>query len=261
MDRSTITPSWFETFAALHSARSVEDLWAVLLAWHGTRASAAWEEPHMLFMRFHRDQSLDAEVTAALLCTDQRWRNASHHVVERIVASGVLDSAQTEALADWFVDEVFEIDVGGEPSRAGSDAGTLRRPIWPPLRRWAAMHILERDPQRWRDLVDSASTLPSRDAAALVAGVMDAADYLAPADVPLVVSLGLQHASGVVRLAALPVLARSSGVDAALARARADPSGKVRAWKPRHAAEPARESNPGGPTRAPRSGGPASLFD
>jgi hypothetical protein len=261
-----ITPSWFETVVDLQSARTVKELWAVLLAWHGIRASSAWEEPLMLFMRFHRDQSLDAEVTAALLCTDYRWRKASHHLVERIVASGVLGQGQIEALADWFLEEEFKIEVEGERRRPGGAAATmttLRRPIWPPMRRWAARQILERDPQRWRDLIGAASTLPSRDAAAAVAGVMDAADHLPPIDLPVVASIGLQHGSGIVRLAALPLLAKLAGVDAALECARADPSAKVRAWKPPHAPEPGHDGDTDEPSGAPRSrfDGQASLFE
>jgi hypothetical protein len=258
-----ITPRWVDTFLDLQSSRTVEELWAVLLAWHGIRASAAWEEPFVLFMRFHRDQSLDAEMTAALLCTDYRWRKASHHLVERIVASGVLGQSQLDVLANWFAEEAFEIAVEGERSRSGSAAATLRRPIWPPLRRWAARHILERDPQRWHDLIDAASRLPSRDAAAAVAGVMDAADHLPPGELPVVASIGLQHGSGIVRLAALPLLARAAGVDAALARAHSDPSLKVRAWKSPHAPETDHNAEADEPSSARRAhlDGQASLFE
>jgi hypothetical protein len=222
--------------------------------------------PFMLLSRFHRDQSLDAEVTAALLCTDYRWRKASHHLVERIVASGVLDPRQIGALADWFLEDVFEIEVEGDRSRPGGAAvtmTTLRRSIWPPLRRWAARHILERDPQRWRDLIDAASTLPPRDAASAAAGVMDAADHLPPVDLTVVASIGVQHGSGIVRLAALPLLAKLAGVDAALERARADPSAKVRAWKPPHAPEAGYDADTDEPSGAPRSryDGQASLFE
>jgi hypothetical protein len=258
-----ITPSWAETFLALQSARTAEELWAVLLAWHGIRASSMWEEPLMLFLRFHRDQAMDAEVTAALLCTDYRWRKASHHLVERIVTSGVLSAGQIEVLAEWFLEEAFEVDVEADSERSRSAAATLRRPIWPPLRRWAARRILERDPQRWRDLIDAASTLSSRDAAAAVAGVMDAADHLQPVDLRVVASIGLQHGSGIVRLAALPLLAKSAGIDTAVARARADPSAKVRAWKPHSAPEPNQDvgvDEPSSPTRS-RSDGQASLFE
>lgn len=261
-----ITPSWAETFLDLQSARTVEELWAVLLAWHGIRGSSAWEEPFRLFSRFHRDESLDAEVTAALLCTDYRWRKASHHLVERMVGSGVLDPRRIEALADWFLEDVFEIEVERESSRPGGAAvtmPTIRRPIWPPLRRWAARHILERDPQRWRDLIDAAATLPSRDAASALAGVMDAADHLPPGELPVVASIGVRHGSGIVRLAALPLLAKLEGVDAALECARADPSAKVRAWKPADAPEPGHDAQTDQPSGAPRSrfDGQASLFE
>ena len=49
----------------------------MLLEWHGIRGSSVWEEPYLLFMRFHRHDSTNADMTAALLCTDLRWRNAA----------------------------------------------------------------------------------------------------------------------------------------------------------------------------------------
>jgi hypothetical protein len=226
------SPSWVETFEDLQSASTVEELWAVLLEWHGIRGSSAWEEPYLLFTRFHRHDSTNAELTAALLCTDHRWRKAAHHLIARLTDSGVLDSRQLDELADWFSGETFEISLeisaGGHRDRAS----TVRRPIWPPLRRWAARHEVARRPERWRAVIDASTVLPSRDAAATVAGVMDAAEHVPPEQHAVLVDLGLDHGSGTVRLAALPILAATSGTGSAIDVARRDPSAKVRAWKP-----------------------------
>ncbi len=128
----SLIPSWTETFADLQSASTVEELWAVLLEWHGIRGSSAWEEPYMLFMRFHRHDSTNADMTAAPLCTDHRWRNTAHHLIARLADSGVLDSEQLDELADWFSGEAFEISLetsgGGHRDRvvdrASSDLAT-----------------------------------------------------------------------------------------------------------------------------------------
>jgi hypothetical protein len=110
------------------------------------------------------------------------------------------------------------------------------------LRRWAAAHLVRQDPSRWRKLLDLATGLSSGDAAALVAGIMDAAEHIAHGERTLAVAAGLDSGSGVVRLAALPALAALEGTQAALTRAATDPSARVRAWTPRvsasHGAEP-----------------------
>jgi hypothetical protein len=110
-------------------------------------------------------------------------------------------------------------------------------------------------PDRWRDVIDASAALPSRKAAATVAGVMDAAVHIPPDDRPALASIGLSHGSGTVRLAALPVLASTVGTDAAIATARRDPSAKVRAWTPRETAGAGRRpSTSGRPDTPGRSG-------
>ncbi len=232
MNARSLIPNWAETFHDLQSASTLDELWGVLLDWHGIRGSTVWEERYLLFMRFHRHESAYAEVTGALLCTDYRWRNASHHLIDRLGGSGILDEDQLDALADWFSGEMFEvtIDTTDTPTKDGD--ATVQRPIWPPLRRWAARHQVERHPDRWRDVIDASAALPSRDAAATVAGVMDAAEHIPTDDRPALASIGLSHGSGAVRLAALPALASTVGTNAAIAAARRDPSAKVRAWNP-----------------------------
>ena len=234
MSSRSLTPSWIDTFEALQSASTVEELWGVLVTWHGIRSSTAWDEPYTLFMRFHDDDSKNADMTAALLCTDHRWGKAAHHLINRLSTSGALDDGQLDVLAEWFSDEGFEVSLAsaGGGGRRRQRSTKVRRPIWPPLRRWAARRKVERQPESWRPIVDASRALPSRDAAATVAGIMDAVDRVPLNQRAALAELGLDHGSGTVRLAALPILASTAGVCAALVVARRDVSAKVRAWKP-----------------------------
>lgn len=196
MSARSLFPSWGETLHDLQSASSAEELWGVLLAPHGIRTSSIWEEPYLLFMRLHRHHSTDADMTAALLCTDYRWRNASHHLIDRLASSGVLNDDRLDALADWFSGEAFEISIETPDLHRPQDAATIRRPIWPPLRRWAARHQVERDPERWRDVMDAAYLVPPLDIAALT-------------------EIGLSHGSGTERCGAEGYVGQGACVEAA----------------------------------------------
>ncbi len=244
-------PTWQETFLDLHSASTLDELWSTLLAWHGIGSSTQWEEPFILFRRFHADNPDGAIVTAALLCTDLRWRKASHHLVVRLVESRVLTDADQHQLAEWFVAASLAVEIaaqtfdGPEVALAGEPHGgdvdrpprtdegseiseivVMSRGIWPPLRRWAAARLVREDPGRWRGLLDSTTDLSSGDAAALAAGVMDAAEHIPGDERSLAAAAGLDSGSGIVRLAALPALAALEGPDAALARVCSRPFGE-----------------------------------
>ncbi len=223
-----IYPSWQDTFVALHGATTTDELWAVLIAPHGIKSSTAWEEAFVLFRRFHNDNGEGAVVTALLLCTDHRWRKAAHLLIQRLAASGLLSDEDLDALAAEFEGrQVTVTTVNGQ---------SLGRLVWPPLRRWAAAWLVDNDGSAWRSLLAQASTEPSRDGAALAAGVMDAAEAI-PADQQMTaIEEGLEWGSGIVRLAALPSLARLAGDEAAIRRARDDPNEKVRRWSPSPAA-------------------------
>jgi hypothetical protein len=247
-------PTWQETFLNLHRASTLDELWSVLVAWHGIGSSTQWEEPFILFRRFHADNPDGAAITAALLCTDHRWRKGSHHLIVRLVDSGVLTDADQHQLAEWFVGASLSVEIAAETfdgptSEFASDANgsdvvetpgahegpeivVVSRGIWPPLRRWAAAYLVCDDAGRWRRLLESAKDMSSGDAAALAAGVMDAAHHIPRDQRAVAVAIGLDSGSGIVRLAGLPALAALEGLDAALARAAADPSAKVQAWKP-----------------------------
>ena len=157
-------------------------------------------------MRFHRHDSTDAVVTAALLCTDHRWRRGSHHLVHRLGDAGVLTARDVEALAEQFLSETLDIEVVDDSSITGgsgrlpddSPGSIVSRPIWPPLRRWAAWQVVQRDPARWRELLAYADELPLSPGAAVAAGVLDAADRIPVADVRDVVTAGLAAGSGKV---------------------------------------------------------------
>jgi hypothetical protein len=249
-------PTWFETFEDLYRASTVAELWSVLLSWHGMRSSTQWEEPYVLFRRFHAAEPEGAIVTAALLCTDHRWRKASHHLIVRIVESGVFTRADEQQIAgDGFAVEAEVFDrhqLGGTCDEHG--VVVLKRPVWPPLRRWAAARLIVGDPSRWRGLLDAVEMMPSRDAAALTAGIMDAAAHIPGEERPTAVATGLDSGSGIVRLAALPGFAALEGNEAALARAAVDPSAKVRAWR----STAASDEDPAAPTTPVIAGSPAT---
>ena len=256
--RPVIVPSWDETLLDLHRAETVVELWSVLVVWHGIRSCAAWEEPYALFRRFHESEPNGAVVTAALLCTDHRWRKGSHLLVEHLADSGLIDEDDLGQLAEWFLGDQLLVplpagmfdgieimladDPDGNTRPVGANAPSahdddmepiIARPIWPPLRRWAANRVVGHAPERWRALLNSSRSLPSRDGVAIAAGVMDAAASIPQPERAEALGAGLEWGSGTVRLAALPGFSDLRGIEDARARAAGDASAKVRAWTKR----------------------------
>lgn len=118
------------------------------------------------------------------------------------------------------------------------------------------------DGTAWQSLLDMARTEPSRESAALAAGVMDAAATIPPDERMRAIEQGLNWGSGIVRLAALPGLANLAGEHAALQRAQDDPNDKVRRWSPNTAnpaPEPAHRTP--GPPATGTAGSQQTLFD
>lgn len=183
-----IGPSWQETFVALHGAETLEELWMVLLLPHSMRSASGWDEPYILFRKFHAEDPDDAAATALLLCTDRRWRKAAHGLIHELAGSELLDSSGLDQLADWFMahglevsvprrlfdgqpviltpsspdDTVVEIarPVSPRPDRHDRAMVGVRRSVWPPLRRWAAARWVARRPARWRDVIEGAFDWP-----------------------------------------------------------------------------------------------------
>jgi hypothetical protein len=239
-----ILPSWQDTFLALHAARTVEELWALLITPHGIKSSTAWDEAFILFRRFHVDDADGAVITALLLCTDHRWRKAAHHLIHRLADSDLLSADDLDGLAAEFVRR--------EVTLTTVSHGAVRRTVWPPLRRWAAARLVTNDPSAWQALLHTARAEPSRDGAALAAGVMDVAAVIPVEERMRAIEDGLNWGSGIVRLAALPGLASLVGEHAALQRAQDDRNDKVRRWSP-SSAHPAHEPAEGRPGPAAAS--------
>ena len=206
-----ILPSWQETFLALHLANTVDELWALLITPHGIKSSTAWDDAFILFRRFHANDPDGAAITALLLCSDHRWRKAAHHLIHRLADSDLLTAQDLNLLTVGFVHHEVTVTTISH--------GDVRRSVWPPLRRWAAARMVTNDGTAWQPLLHMARTEPSRDSAALAAGVMDAAAAIPPDERMRAIEEGLNWGSGIVRLAALPGLANLAGEHVALQRA------------------------------------------
>lgn len=105
----------------------------------------------------------------------------------------------------------------------------MSRPMRPPVRRWAAGHVLRRCPGRLDEVRQGVDRLDPRSAAAGMAGVLDALEVLPPAHVEAVLrdALGWPHRS--VRLRALRLLAARGKDDEAVVMAQHDPDVSIRA--------------------------------
>ena len=144
------------------------------------------------------------------------------------VHPGLVDSLSAE-------EPVVELPVGNTPvdgATTNRRASMVRiaRPVWPALKRWAAAHQVRSGTRSWDELFAIAEGMRPSNSAALLAGVMDAADVLPPTQRDAAAEAGLASRHRSVRLAALPILAGLHGIDEAIRRASGDPSASVRAW-------------------------------
>lgn len=138
----------------------------------------------------------------------------------------------------WFGTPVFEVEIGladdaeAAPDDPGDDDAPVVVPheIFPPLRRWAAERLVRRDLMSWSHVYPRARALESRGGAALMAGLLDAADALADPVRRLVVNVAVGWPRGDVRKAGLVLLAARDGVQSAHDRAMLDPNAQIRAW-------------------------------
>lgn len=197
-----------DDLVALHSAEDAGELHRRLLCFGdggGNKADAF--EPWCLLHRFHADEPDGAAITALLLLTDRRWRNATSRLVRRIDESGLVPDDQLDLLAqaflgagprvyweapgDWFdgpaimldPDSHDVVDVVDAEDLDGPDDGPVvfAREIRPPLRRWAAARVVRSDPACWGALVKRAREVDPRDGAAIMFGLVDGIDVVAPA--------------------------------------------------------------------------------
>jgi hypothetical protein len=267
-------PSALQDLGALWLAESPEELWRALVLGGGLRASSNHWDAGLLFRRHHGDGQPGALDTALLLCTDLRWRRATAGLIAEIAGSGVLDGDELAVLAESFLNEAvvweapaawtegpwIEIvlsesadgDDDGGPGEDDPPEGPLRvlRDVQPPLRRWAAAELLRQRPERLDDVFARTQALSARDAAAVVAGVIDAFDALGDQRAQRVLKIGLGWPAGWVRLVALERLAGCDGLDAARRLAADDPDARIRRWAHKPDRKPQRAKRPGRPGSA-----------
>lgn len=226
-----------EDLVAIASAATAEDLWRHLLAYPTLRAEREDFEAIVVFRRLHKEDTRDAARTAALLCTDHRWRNAAMRLIVHIDATELLATSELDDLAGAFFGDDFYrwtlprpwLHDGTIHAPAGrrDDTFVVERLIPPSLRRWAAGRITRSDPSRSAEVIERVAELDAHSGDALMTGLLDACNSWPPDARAAMVELGCAWSNGTVRLAALRLLA-DVDPDDAVRRAAADPSAKVR---------------------------------
>jgi hypothetical protein len=202
------------------------------------------------FRRLHRGGEPGAFDSALLLCTDWQWHGVSANVIAGIVDSGILGDGDQDRLADvllwheqvhyrhpvWWLGATFvEYDLDspglGRTIRVNPNTPTTtRRPVWPPLRTWAAGHIVARHGASARDVLDHARSLPARDAAAVVTGAVRAVDDLDPDQARTVLNAALAWGHKAPRKAALERLLADGEHDLVQTLTDNDPDASIRRW-------------------------------
>ncbi|MGQ0826009.1 MAG: hypothetical protein ACT4OX_13445 [Actinomycetota bacterium] len=277
--------------AALWAAPTSADLHRVLVLRPPIRRSSDAHEPFALLAKYHETEPAASAVTAMLLLTDRRWRDAVGHLVRSIARSDVLDEDQLGVLArsfvtaddalywavpdDWFSDEGIEIDLGELGDRASPAASDdavhegpvlARRELAPPLRRWASEWEARHDPNAWSWLLSRARDLDARSAAAIATGLLDAIECFDECVQQLLVTEATRWPHAAVRRGGIELVAEREGPEAAYAIGKDDPNTRVRAWAASLVSPVTtekRKQGAGTPRRIPRDlpTEPPTLFD
>lgn len=238
--------------ADLWSAETADDLHRVLALYPPVRPSSDAFEPFLLLQKHHEFETSTSAVTAMLLVTDRRWRGGVGKLVHRIAESEILDEEQLDLIAqtflaaddavywqvpdEWFGEDVIVIDLGDDVTGVDQDESApdgpalVRREVAPPLRRWAAAHVVARDSSAWSSVLARARVLDARAGAAVAAGILDAVESLLPKVQDLLIGEATRWPNQAVRQLGLALIAERQGSDAAYALARDDPNARIRAW-------------------------------
>lgn len=262
-----------EEFVLLLSAGNADALHQLLVLREPFRREADATVPMYLLEKHHATEPSTSVATAMLLLTDRRWCDGASRLVQRIEEAGFVAPDELDLLANAFVaadayvlwrvpDEwlgtlVVEVemdtadDAGAAPDDPGDDDApvVVRREIFPPVRRWAAERLVRRGLMSWSHVYARARALDSRGGAALLAGLLDAADALAGPVRRLLVDVAVGWPHKDVRKAGLTLLAARDGVQTAHDRAMRDPNAQIRAWAP-SLLDDAPEARVGGPGSA-----------
>ena len=270
---------------AISGAERPDDLWRWLVGVRVTYAETNTFVPLGAFRGLHEHDPEHAGRTAALLCTDARYRKVTGRLVRGIEASGLVgarelgDLALTFALDDllhWPVpDEWVQDGTVRASARALKVAGpspvvVLPRPIEPPLRRWGAAWAVRHDRLDVLEVLDAVEGLPARGGDHALLGLLDTSPDLEEGARDAVIELGVTWTSGTVRLGALEQIAARDGIDAAARLAAADRNKKIRRWGASLAGTAPRRAGPASAAGPPPADGvevaneptgQASLFD
>jgi hypothetical protein len=232
------TEAGLRELAGLWLAETADDLHRVLALVPAVRATSDAYEPMDLLRTHHEREPASTMNTAVLVLTDRRWKGAVGPIVRRVEAGCLLSPADLDALARTFIaagTHVFwpapaewwaEGDMPASSDRLRPVV--VKRPVYPPVRRWAAHRLVRADAGVWPSLVKRSEELGGAGGAALWTGLLDAVDELAPRVRSLVIDLALTSSRGVVRQAALTCVGRLDGPDRAYELGRRDPNAHVR---------------------------------
>jgi hypothetical protein len=229
-----------EEALALFSAQSVDEFHQRLVLLPPDKRNAADSfEPTCLFQHYHRDDDQRAATTAFLLVTDRRWRNATGRIMTEIAGTGLIGEDHLDLLAhtflaagrclywqppkEWFGDAI-EIELDTDlPGSAAEDLTTtpadddqpvvIAREVRPPLRRWAAAHLVDRSPSNWSPILSRARELDARNAAAVMRGILDSISSLSEPAQSYVRGLAAEWPDRGVRTAATPPAEQPEPVD------------------------------------------------
>lgn len=250
----------------LRAAATAPELWRRLLLFDAHGSGADLREAEDALRRLHSDGQTGAATTALVLLTSWRWRRRSDELLRRLLAAGVLDDTDLDELAEVGLQDEARFVLPGAvfsgisivlpdrdepaPDLVERDLDPrevlpvrVERPLRPPLRRWAAGHLLQRYPHRLDEIRQRTGCLPARDAAAAMGGVLDEIEVLAKQQADEVVRDGLDWPHKSIRLRALRLLASGGHPAEAVARAQGDPDASIRAAAPQLLTPP----SPAGP--------------
>lgn len=201
-----------------------------------------------VFRRVYDGDTTGLTECVALVCTSRRWRKVGRQLLDDLIDHRVLDSGVTGTLANtflqaddvavtapgaWLGDFYAQLRDGTPHPLDPTETYTLRAPVPPQLRRWAARESV-RQPDDVAAVRSRALRLDSRHGAAVVLGLLDATDRLDAETTADVLDIGLDWPSASVRLPALERLAATGRGAEALERAEGDRAEHVREWAATH---------------------------
>jgi hypothetical protein len=228
-----------EDLAAICGAATPAALWLYLVTTPTARAEINDFEALVAFKKLHSQGEAGALRSAAILCTDPRWRRCTATLIAQIEQSGILSDAELDELADgllwddwysWPVPQMWLSNWGAQRAHKGRRRPlpvAVDRVIWPPLRRWASARVATRSPERAPDALARVETLDARGGDAVAQGLLDASKTFPEEARQALIELGCQWPNGTVRLQALRLLSAREP-DRAQSLALADLSGLVR---------------------------------